>query len=483
MDSVRLNALLKHQQSILSQIALDEPTSAIFENICLAIESIIEDKTVQCSILSLHGDQLFGCAAPSMDPEYGQLINGVKIGANVGSCGTAAHRKSRVIVNDIETSPLWSNFKSVALKFNLKSCWSTPIISSDSEVMGTFAIYHEHPCEPTESDIELIDYFVDFTRIALQKKYDSEKLKNLITELENSTNKFNALTKVIPDSAFILSAEGDYIDIYSSSEELLSGSISHLKGKNLNDILSKEDAEPIMAVIKKTLKTNEAQVFEYELEVPKGNVFFEGKTTTIEFSQSGEESKRYVLWMARDITKHKETEKEIEKLAYYDHLTDLPNRRLLTERLDRCIERISRNHNTGAILFIDLDKFKLINDSFGHNAGDRVLIEVARRLNSVVRSSDTIARIGGDEFIVLLEYVGDDNTLARSEAITVAEKLQQVFESDFDINNTKYKINASVGICLIDDSNLNSDNILNSADAAMYKAKSMGGNNYSFYVN
>lgn len=487
MDLIRLKALLNHQQNILSQIALGESTKDIFDNICLAIEDIMEDKTAKCSIVCLSGDQLFNCSAPTMDPNYSELTNGVKIGEGIGSCGTAAYRKSRVIVSNIETSPLWKDFKDIALKFNLRSCWSTPIISSKSEVLGTFAIYHENTCDPSDSDIELIDYFVDFSRIALQKKYDTLKLNSVMKELESSTNKFNALTKVIPDSAFILSQDGDYVDVYSSSEELLSQSISSLMNKNLNDILPEQDAIPIMEVIHNTLEQDDVQVFEYELKVQKGNVFFEGKVAPIIYDHIEGNTKRHVLWIARDITARKQAEQEIEKLAYYDHLTNLPNRRLLNERLSLCVERINRSKKTAALLFLDIDDFKKINDTYGHSAGDNVLVELAERLNSVVRSSDTIARIGGDEFVVLLEYVGEDNALASSEATIVAEKLQKVFEHDFDLGEAQCKVGGSLGIYLIDDTNLSDntnlsvDSILKFADSAMYQAKTSGGNRYSFY--
>lgn len=481
MELNRLRGLLAHQQNILSKIALGEDLEDVFVDICLAIEEITDDESVKCSILSLSGDQLFHCAAPSLDPQYCELINGVKIGNSVGSCGTAAYRKSRVIVDNIETSPLWSDFKELALRFALKSCWSTPIISSHSQVLGTFAIYHDYPKAPSEKELELIDYFVHFSSIALEKKLNSIKVNKLIDDLEKSNTKFNAFTKVMPDLALILSEEGVYTDIYGASEDLLAHSKEELINENVNGVLSKQDAEPIMAVIEKTLASNEVQVFEYELEVKKGCLIFEGRTAAIDNYQAGSSSQRHVLWMARDITVRKEAEQAVEKLAYFDPLTNLPNRRLLTERLTLCVERINRSNKTGALLFLDIDNFKRINDSLGHSAGDELLIELAKRLSSVVRTSDTLARIGGDEFVVLLEYVGDNNEHANTEAAIVAEKLQQVLHEKFKIGALAFQVSGSIGICLIENINSTADNILKFADTAMYRAKTKGGNSYSFY--
>jgi diguanylate cyclase (GGDEF)-like protein/PAS domain S-box-containing protein len=481
MELARLRGLLSHQQNILSKIALGETLSDILEDICLAIEEIIDDKSAKCSILSLTGDQLFHCSAPNMAPEYCEIVNGVEIGPSVGSCGTAAYQKSRVIVENIETSPLWLDFKELALRFNLKSCWSTPIISTHSQVLGTFAIYHDYPKAPTEKDLELIDYFVHFSSIALEKNLDFLKVKKLINDLEESNEKFNAFTKVMPDSAFIFSESGKYVDIYGSSENSFLYSKNELIGKNLNDVLAKEDAEPIMAVIEKTLASNEVQIFEHELDVRKRKLTFEGRTAAIANYQSDVASEKHVLWMARDITVRKDAEKEVEKLAYFDPLTNLPNRRLLTERLTLCVERINRSHKTGALLFLDIDNFKRINDSLGHSAGDELLVELAKRLSSVVRASDTLARIGGDEFVVLLEYVGENNKHANREAAIVAQKLQKVFHEKYEIGELAFQVSGSIGICLIENINSTAENILQFADTAMYRAKVKGGNNYSFY--
>jgi diguanylate cyclase (GGDEF)-like protein/PAS domain S-box-containing protein len=481
MDKVRLTKLLSHQQDILSKIALGKPLNVILNDICLSIEEIIDDESVRCSILSLKEGKLFHRAAPNIDDEYCQLVNGVSIGPSVGSCGTAAYLNSRIIVEDIAVSPLWKDFKDIALNFGLRSCWSTPIISTQSDILGTFGIYHTSPKVPSTKDLELIDYFVNFSSIAIEKNVESLKVKQLIADLQKSNEKFKAFTKVMPDLTLILSEDGEYTDIYGSSDELLYESFSKLVNKNVNDVLPKKDAQPIMAVIEKTLATNDVQIFEYQLNVLKGEVTFEGRTAPIEHYQPNNPSKRHIVWVARDITDRKKAEIEIERLAFYDSLTNLPNRRMLNERLSMCLKRIKRTHKIGALLFLDLDNFKRINDSLGHNAGDELLIELSRRLSSVIRASDTLARVGGDEFILLLEYIGDNNEQAIIEAETVAQKLLSAFHTKFEIEGLAFQMSCSIGICIVDEKDLVTDNVLKYADNAMYRSKMQGGNSYSFY--
>lgn len=473
--------LLAHQQNILSKIALGNELIDILETICLAIEEMLDHENAKCSILTLQGDQLFHCSAPSIDQEYCDIINGVHIGPFVGSCGTAAHRRARVIVEDINDSRLWQDFKAIALRFNLQSCWSTPIISTNSQVVGTFAIYHNKPKAPSDKQLELIDYFVHFTSIAFEKNNLTIEMNKLITDLSKSNEKFNAITRVIPDPAFIFSEDGEYIDVFASSDQLLSRPRKELIGRSIQEMLPEKSFVPIMEVINRTLSTNEVQLFEYDLNVGKGKVIFEGRTAPIVYKQSQDDDKRHVLWIARDITKRKAAEQEIEKLAYYDPLTNLPNRRLLIERLDMCVKRIKRSGNTGALLFLDIDNFKRINDSLGHTAGDDLLIQVADRLNSVIRATDTLARIGGDEFVILLEDICEGDKQANTEAAIVADKLQRMFIDKFQLGSLSFQISTSIGICLIDRNSNSPADVLKYADTAMYRTKIKGGNNISFY--
>ena len=478
---MRVRKLLSQQQSILSKIALGAPLDEVLENICLSIEELIEDSSAKCSILTLKGEQLFHSAAPNIAKGYCEAINGVHIGPSVGSCGTAVYEKKRVIASDIATSPLWENYKALALSFDLRSCWSTPIISTQSDILGTFAIYHDSAKSPTPQDLELIDFFVDFTSIALEKHTESLKSKVLLAELQQSNEKFKAFAKVLPDLTLILSEEGEYTNVYGTTNESLYLSQEHVINRNVRDIMPPEDANPIMAVIAKTLQTNEVQVFEYQLNIKGKQLTFEGRTAPLESYQPNNPSQRHVVWMARDISTRKAAEEEVQRLAFFDPLTNLPNRRMLNDKLSMYVEQIKQSDHTGALLFLDLDNFKRINDSLGHNAGDEILVELSQRLTRVLNPTDTLARVGGDEFIILIENVGDSHKQASLESELMAKVVQSVFYDKFEVGDLAFQVSCSIGICLINNANAISENILKFADTAMYRSKMKGGNSSSFY--
>lgn len=172
------------------------------------------------------------------------------------------------------------------------------------------------------------------------------------------------------------------------------------------------------------------------------------------------------LGVNRDITNRiKETER-LEQLAHYDYLTKIPNRYLLLDRLRHLIAQSERNKSTFALLYIDLDKFKSINDTKGHAFGDQVLIETASRLKQAIRHSDTIARIGGDEFVLLLDKISNKKDV--SEFI---ETLTKTLNKEFIIHDEKFKFSCSIGVSIYPEDGTTTDSLLAKADSAMYKAK------------
>lgn len=177
-----------------------------------------------------------------------------------------------------------------------------------------------------------------------------------------------------------------------------------------------------------------------------------------------------------DITHIRENEDQIRKLAYYDALTQLPNRRLLEDRLEQAIRHAHRHKQRLAILFIDLDHFKQVNDSLGHAAGDELLLDVSRRMAARLREDDTLARLGGDEFIALLPDLTDPDEVTR-----IARRLIDAIGEPFQLKNQTFRIGCSIGISLYPDDGTESEQLLHHADAAMYRAKQEGRNTYRLY--
>ena len=182
-----------------------------------------------------------------------------------------------------------------------------------------------------------------------------------------------------------------------------------------------------------------------------------------------------------DITDRKRSEQEIERLAFYDALTGLPNRRLLLDRLQRSITACQRSKNLGALLFIDLDNFKDLNDTLGHDMGDQLLAQVATRLVGSVREADTVARFGGDEFVVMLDALAPGAQSAAAQAETVADKLLASLNQPFALDGGQHYSTPSIGITLFGDERLTVDELLKRADLAMYQAKAAGRNTQRFF--
>ena len=183
----------------------------------------------------------------------------------------------------------------------------------------------------------------------------------------------------------------------------------------------------------------------------------------------------------RDISRRKKSEQEIYQLAFYDSLTQLPNRRLLLDRLQQALTASVRNGRHGALLFLDLDHFKVINDTQGHAMGDQLLIEVARRLQTCVREGDSVARLGGDEFVVLLEDLSGEADEAATQTELVAEKIRGELSQPYLLQDYECHSTASTGISLFLKHQENSDSLLQHADVAMYQAKLAGRNAIRFF--
>ncbi|MDO9151830.1 MAG: EAL domain-containing protein [Methylotenera sp.] len=191
------------------------------------------------------------------------------------------------------------------------------------------------------------------------------------------------------------------------------------------------------------------------------------------------------LWLVtgfiRDISEQKKARQEIENFAYYDALTALPNRRLLIDRYQHAILIAQRVGTYCGLLFIDLDKFKTLNDTKGHDVGDQLLIEVAKRIQNTVRSGDTVARLSGDEFVVILENLDSSATVAYQQVSEVAQKLLAELNKNYYLSLFEFATSASIGITLFNDHQLTFEDHLRHADTAMYLSKESGGNTYRFY--
>jgi diguanylate cyclase (GGDEF)-like protein/PAS domain S-box-containing protein len=219
------------------------------------------------------------------------------------------------------------------------------------------------------------------------------------------------------------------------------------------------------------------QTFEWHARNTRGELFW--VEVSVRLSHIGEESR--LLSVMRDISERKKADEMINELAFYDPLTGLPNRRLLVDRLKQAVASGGRNARQFALLFIDLDNFKTLNDTRGHHIGDLLLKEVSTRLSSCVREGDTVARLGGDEFVVVLEGLSGIAPEAVAQTKNVSEKILATLNAPYQLDGHKHLCTSSIGITLISDHHGTVDELLQQADLAMYQSKASGRNTIRFF--
>ncbi|WP_176442621.1 putative bifunctional diguanylate cyclase/phosphodiesterase [Noviherbaspirillum humi] len=243
-----------------------------------------------------------------------------------------------------------------------------------------------------------------------------------------------------------------------------------------------EDMAKLEKIIDEVILNPSGQYFEVEVRARHAAghwVWILDKGAVVERAEDG--SPVRVTGTHLDITERKQADEEMHRLAYYDTMTGLPNRRLLMDRITQALAAATRSAQTGALLFIDLDDFKQINDARGHAVGDALLMQVAQRLSILLRTGDTVARLGGDEFVVLVTNLEVDIDKGWHKALGVAERIHSALSLPFLINGATYSSGASIGITLFPQSGCTADDLLREADTAMYRAKSNGGSGTAFF--
>lgn len=297
-------------------------------------------------------------------------------------------------------------------------------------------------------------------------------------ELLNARAHLQATLDAIPDLLFDIDINGIIHNYHTNQPELLTVAPEKFLGKSFHQFLPEHACDIVHEALNEAVEKGVSSGKCYSLMLPRGPATFE-----LSVSRKADEHDgvaRFVV-LSRDITQRKESEDRINKLAFFDPLTQLPNRRLLQDRLEHAVATSQRQNTLGALLFIDLDDFKTLNDNRGHHIGDLLLIAVADRLRQVVRIQDTVARLGGDEFLVVLEGLDPLHDTAASQAQRVAEKILVSLNNVYQLEEQDYFNSPSIGICLFGDAPAHIDDLLKQADQAMYHAKAAGRNTLRFF--
>ncbi len=301
-------------------------------------------------------------------------------------------------------------------------------------------------------------------------------------DLQEQHALLSAFINAMPELAFILDEEGEYIEIYGNNDQLLYKQKEMLIGKKLTEILPENVSDAVMQTIRETLESREPKVIDYKLEINSETKFFQGHTAIFDYDHERILDKDMIIFIAHDMSEQILAKREAYNLSLFDPLTGLSNRRLLMERLDQEIARCERHNDQGALLFIDLDDFKTINDSRGHQMGDLLLKEVAKRLISLIRKEDLACRLGGDEFVILLCSLGENIVSASGRAQTIADKILEQLQDYYELDGEKHQISCSIGIVMYPEKGRDSHDIIKYADIAMYQAKGEGKNTVKLFA-
>ncbi len=457
-DAKETEQLRETRIAVLDGLNADCELNALLDEIARRLETVRPEMRVSILVRDPRDGRLYTGAAPSLPDFYTTALDGLAPAVGNGSCGTAAATGEMVIVRDIRDHPYRDAYRQIAERAGLRACWSIPFKDSSGQVLGIFAIYHDEPSEPTRAELDRIGEFARLSSLAVQRARAVARLRQMAAVFEN-TREGVVITDLTPR---ILGVNRAFTEITGYQEE-------EILGRNPSLLRSgRQDSMFYQAMWQSIRETGHWQG---EIWNRRKDGEVRPQLLSVSTVRDGDGLPIYYVGVMTDISQLKQSEERLEHLAHYDPLTQLPNRLLLLSRLEHVMERAERYRRRAAVLFIDLDNFKVINDSLGHPTGDTLLSALARRLRGRLRDEDTLGRLGGDEFLVILEdleRVGD--------AATVAEVLIRLLEQSFVLPaGEEVHIGASIGISFYPDDGMTVTELIKNADIAMYQAKEHSG--------
>lgn len=300
-------------------------------------------------------------------------------------------------------------------------------------------------------------------------------------QLRNSEARYRSTFEQAAVGIAHASFGGKFLRCNARFAEIVGYPIDEIPGLTAQELTHPDDLETTAVMLQQVASgAPGASTFEKRYIRKDGNPTW--VKITISTQRDADGQPLHSIALVEDINDRKAAESEIENLAFYDPLTALPNRRLLLDRLLQALNASSRSGRMVALMFVDLDNFKTLNDTLGHQAGDLLLQQAAQRITGCLRDTDTVARLGGDEFVVLIEGLNELSEYAADEAMTIAQKILAAIEVPFVLNSREYQSTASIGITVFHDHMENADNVLQKAELAMYQAKAAGRNTIRFFA-
>lgn len=450
---------------VLELISRDAPLKEALYAVASCMEEECTD--ARCSIMLLEKDALYLTtgAAPSLPDYYNNAIKRIVICRKENACNFSGCICKRFVVEDIQSHPDWAQVRTVAAKAELHSCWSEPIISPSAQLAGAVTIYHRTLKIPTSSDIESIEYFA--------------RLAGMVIERHNAQQKMHLATlayQTIGEAVLVTDADGVIVAVNAAFTKTTGYSHEEMIGKSTKMLSAGRHDQFFSRSIRESLLTHCHWQGEIRNRRKDGEEYPAWLSISNVLDEKGHVLKRVASFS--DIAQQNRTEAAVMGREDYDPLTSLPNRQQFRDHLDQEIKKAQREGLNVALLGIDLDKFKEVNETLGHNLGDVLLQEAARRIASCVRDHDTVARFGGDEFAVILAACQDVKRVEQ-----VARAINNKISEPFQLGDEVVYISASIGITFYPLDGVDADVLIKNAEQSMYVAKNDGRNRYSFYTS
>lgn len=359
------------------------------------------------------------------------------------------------------SDPGFKIWREQAQKHGFQSILGIPLVLR-SEVYGAFTLYSGKPDAFSAATTDLLVGIATRICVALEAAMDQQQIRLLSSALAEAGN-----------GVMITSPRGIIQWVNPAFARLSGYSKEELLGQTPRLLKSGAQPPAYYQMLWETISKGETWCSETVERAKDGDIYTVSQTITPMLDEDGQIT--HFIAIHEDITAQKKTQERIQYMAHYDALTGLPNRALFYDRLKQAVAMARRNQGGLALLFMDLDGFKGVNDTLGHQAGDLLLKAVAERLRQCIRESDTVARLGGDEFTAILNDVHEQHSVAR-----IAEKIIEAIALPFDLEGASAQIGVSIGIALYSTGEIGEDELMHHADQAMYMAKSAGKNTYRF---
>jgi len=341
--------------------------------------------------------------------------------------------------------------------------------------------WNELTISPVRDAQGLLTHFIGVTRDITERKHTEQQLLSSKESLRESDLHNQTILDNIVDGVITINAQGRMESFNKAASTIFGYAPEEVLGRNVAMLMPQTHGSHHDGYLQHFQRTGEARVIgkprELEGQHRDGSVF----SMSLSVSQIARSGQPIFIGIARDITQHRQDMEKIRRLAFYDPLTGLPNRRLLMDRVKQGMVTSHRTGQHGAVMFLDLDHFKRLNDTLGHDVGDVLLQQVAERLKHCVREGDSVARLGGDEFVMLLGALSIYTHEAAVQAETVANKILGALGQPYELLGHTYTSTPSIGIVVFMEDQETMDELLKKADVAMYQAKAAGRNTVRFF--